>query len=363
MINAGVKGESIGFSLTDTQIINEGFLEDVSSLLNSGSVPNLFESDEWERIIVGMSNVCKDLGYLEANRDLCSKLFVSRVRDNLHIVLCLSPVGDSLRLRCLQFPSLINCCTIDWFSAWPDDALHTVATKALRDVNLPDELYPELRSSLTNCCVDVHQCALDYALKFNKELGRNVYITPCSYLDLLNVYKTLLEEGRLILQTRIDTLTLGVNKLEETNTVVNSLQKDLTKLQPVLKEKAKEAEELLKRVAIEKEEAEIVRIRVAADEAEVKIQAEEVTAITQDAQKDLDKALPALKGAIKALNALNKSDLQELKAFTNPPPAVALVMEAVNILLGKKPDWKEAKLTLVRSKLKNLKLSKLCTIY
>merc|ERR1711865_338932 len=166
------------------------------------------------------------------------------------------------------------------------------------------------------------------------------------YLDLLNVYKTLLEEGRLILQTRIDTLTLGVNKLEETNTVVNSLQKDLTKLQPELKEKAKEAEELLKRVAIEKEEAEIVRIRVSADEAEVKIQAEEVTAITQDAQKDLDKALPALKGAIKALNALNKSDLQELKAFTNPPPAVALVMEAVNILLGKKPDWKEAKLTL-----------------
>ena len=232
----------------------------------------------------------------------------------------------------------------------------------MRDVNLPDELYPELRSSLTNCCVDVHQCALDYALKFNKELGRNVYITPCSYLDLLNVYKTLLEEGRLILQTRIDTLTLGVNKLEETNTVVNSLQKDLTKLQPVLKEKAKEAEELLKRVAIEKEEAEIVRIRVSADEAEVKIQAEEVTAITQDAQKDLDKALPALKGAIKALNALNKSDLQELKAFTNPPPAVALVMEAVNILLGKKPDWKEAKLTLVRSKLKNLKCSKLCTI-
>jgi len=43
---------------------------------------------------------------------------------------------------------------------------------------------------------------------------------------------------------------------------------------------------------------------------------------------------------------LDKKDLQELKAFTNPPPAVALVMEGVNILLGKKPDWKEAKITL-----------------
>jgi len=143
-------------------------------------------------------------------------------------------------------------------------------------------------------------------LEFNRSLGRNVYITPCSYLDLLNVYKTLLEEGRQQLQTRIDTLTLGVNKLEETNKVVNSLQIDLTKLQPVLKQKAKEAEELLKRVAIEKEEADIVRVRVSKDEAVVSKQKEEVEAITNDAQKDLDKALPALRGAIKALNAVSE---------------------------------------------------------
>ena len=117
-------------------------------------------------------------------------------------------------------------------------------------------------------------------------------------------------------------------------------------MQPILKSKAKEAETLLKRVAIEKEEAEVVRVRVSADEAEVKAQAAEVQIITADAQKDLDKAIPALNGAIKALNALDKKDLQELKAFSNPPPAVALVMEGVNILLGKKPEWKEAKLTL-----------------
>ena len=346
MFGAGVEGTSIGFSLTDTQIVNEGFLEDVSSLLNSGSVPNLFESDEWEKIVVAMSNVCKDLGYESCTRDFCEKLFVSRVRDNLHVVLCLSPVGDKLRLRCLQFPSLINCCTIDWFSSWPDEALFTVAKKALAAVDLPDEKYPELRIGLINGCVHFHQCALDYSIKFNAELGRNVYITPCSYLDLLNVYQTLLKEGRHILQVRIDTLTLGVNKLEETNSVVNKLQKELTTLQPILKSKAKEAETLLKRVAIEKEEAEVVRVRVSADEAEVKAQAAEVQIITADAQKDLDKAIPALNGAIKALNALDKKDLQELKAFSNPPPAVALVMEGVNILLGKKPEWKEAKLTL-----------------
>lgn len=27
----------------------------------------------------------------------------------------MSPVGDAFRSRCRMFPSLVNCCTIDWF--------------------------------------------------------------------------------------------------------------------------------------------------------------------------------------------------------------------------------------------------------
>ena len=42
------------------------------------------------------------------------RTFINRVRDNLHLVLALSPVGEAFRARCRQFPSLINCCTIDW---------------------------------------------------------------------------------------------------------------------------------------------------------------------------------------------------------------------------------------------------------
>ena len=49
--------------------------------------------------------------------------FVNRCRENLHIILAFSPIGDAFRNRLRKFPSLINCCTIDWFQAWPDDAL------------------------------------------------------------------------------------------------------------------------------------------------------------------------------------------------------------------------------------------------
>ena len=41
-------------------------------------------------------------------------LFVNRVRSLLHLVLCFSPIGDAFRQRLRMFPSLVNCCTIDW---------------------------------------------------------------------------------------------------------------------------------------------------------------------------------------------------------------------------------------------------------
>lgn len=42
-------------------------------------------------------------------------MFIERIRRNLHVVLAFSPIGDNFRNRIRMFPSLINCCTIDWF--------------------------------------------------------------------------------------------------------------------------------------------------------------------------------------------------------------------------------------------------------
>ena len=57
-----------------------------------------------------------------------------QVKRNLHMVLSFSPVGGEFRERLRKFPSLVNCTTIDWFSEWPRDALHTVATQFLADL-------------------------------------------------------------------------------------------------------------------------------------------------------------------------------------------------------------------------------------
>jgi len=53
--------------------------------------------------------------------------------------LCFSPVGDAFRNRAKKFPAIINCSVIDWFHAWPEDALLSVASKFLADVEMASD--------------------------------------------------------------------------------------------------------------------------------------------------------------------------------------------------------------------------------
>ena len=82
---------------------------------------------------------------LEPSQDMIQQVFVSRVRENFHICLCMSPVGDDLRLRCRQFPSLVNCCTLDWFSKWNEEALYFVSSAFFKNLQLPND---EIREQL-----------------------------------------------------------------------------------------------------------------------------------------------------------------------------------------------------------------------
>lgn len=46
--------------------------------------------------------------------------FLQKCKSNIHIVLAMSPIGDDFKRRLRMFPSLVNCCAIDWFLEWPE---------------------------------------------------------------------------------------------------------------------------------------------------------------------------------------------------------------------------------------------------
>ncbi len=60
ILRKGAEGENHAvFLFTDTQIKQESFLEDISNLLNSGEVPNMFPIDEKTEICEKMRQIDK----------------------------------------------------------------------------------------------------------------------------------------------------------------------------------------------------------------------------------------------------------------------------------------------------------------
>lgn len=68
--------------------------------------------------------------------EMVYSFLIERARANMHLILCMSPIGDAFRNRLRQYPSLINCTTIDWFLEWPREALLEVGNKFLMNLNL-----------------------------------------------------------------------------------------------------------------------------------------------------------------------------------------------------------------------------------
>jgi len=137
----GGKGEGTSFIFTDNSIKEEGFLEDINNILNTGEVPNIFPADEKNDVQDSVRNAAKEENRCpEGTPQQLFAFFVERCKQYLHIVLCFSPIGDSLRNRIRNFPSLVNCTSIDWFSEWPKDALESVAERFLADEELDDDV-------------------------------------------------------------------------------------------------------------------------------------------------------------------------------------------------------------------------------
>ena len=56
---------------------------------------------------------------------------MEKTKAHLHIILAMSPIGNTLRERIRNFPSLVNCCTFGWFTKWPEEALEAVGERFL----------------------------------------------------------------------------------------------------------------------------------------------------------------------------------------------------------------------------------------
>ncbi|KAF5300238.1 hypothetical protein FQR65_LT09192 [Abscondita terminalis] len=332
---AGGQGKHTVFLFTEGQIKEEGFLQDIDGLLNSGEVPNIFQIDEKQEI-TEMVRLAAQGGNrnLDVSPLVVFSYFIKRTREKLHIILCFSPIGSSFRLRLRLYPSLVNCCTIDWFEDWPEDALERVAHNWMGDVNLDDKI----KESTIIACKYFHVSARNISTAYYQETNRKTYITSASYLELIRIFTNLSNSRQNELQKNKRRYVVGLEKLQFAAEQIFQMQLDLEALQPELKSMSRKATEMMAQIATETKEVERVSAIVKKDEAAANIQAAEAQALKRECEADLALAIPVLEDAENALNTLKPADITLVKSMKNPPEPVKLVMAAVCVIKDIKPD-------------------------
>ncbi|XXQ31198.1 Dynein heavy chain, cytoplasmic [Plasmodiophora brassicae] len=341
---SGLKNAKITFLLTDSQIANEHWLVYINDLLASGYIPDLFAVEDKDAIYAALRNEARAAGVQTESKDAMQDFFIRKVKCNLHVVLCFSPVGDKFRVRCRQFPALINNTSIDWFHPWPQDALVSVAFRFLADVDVGSG---DLRENIAHHMAEVHLSVNEASQRYLQVQKRYNYTTPKSFLELISFYKMLLAEKKDKLGMQTARLEKGIATLQKTQQDVSLLKEDLQRTLKIVAQKSTRATELIEVMGVERGKVEEQQALANIEAESSKGVADIANRIKGECEAELVKALPILEQASEAVNCLNKDSLTTLKSFKSPTAAVIDVTKATYILLtGKKAgkfDWNAAK--------------------
>jgi len=333
---AGVAGSQLLFVLTDAQITDDKFLVYINDLLSSGWIPELFPKDELDGLLGKVRAEAKGAGYQDTP-DQLFEFFLDKVRKNLHLALCFSPVGDAFRFRARMFPGVINCTSMDWFHEWPRDALIDVAQRFLAEIEFPEE---DLFERIAAHMAEVHLSIGEANEDFLAQERRYNYTTPTSFLELIRFYKQLLGRKQGKITDQINRLEIGLQTMWSTTEQVNGLQQLLeVKMVDVGVEKEK-TDQLIEIVGRESLDAEKEAGAAAEQEKETIALTDAAKAEKAGCDEELAEAVPAMERATEAVNCLEVKAIQELKALGSPPAQCVEVAKAVLILkAGEKKNY------------------------
>ena len=262
---AGVKNVATVFLMSDAQVAEEKFLVLVNNLLASGEIPDLFLDDEIDNIITMVRNEVKGTGVSDT-RENCWKFFIDRVRKQLKVILCFSPVGSVLRVRARKFPAIVNCTSINWFHEWPQEALMSVSMKFLAcNKSIPSDMVKPIGEFMAH----VHNSSAEMSLVYRTQDKRYNYTTPKSFLELINLYTKILSNKSHEMTAKVQRLCTGLEKLEETGAMVDELKEKLAQQEIELEEKNAEADHLIEVVGVETEK--VTQEKAFADEEKIKV--------------------------------------------------------------------------------------------
>jgi dynein heavy chain 1 len=274
-------------------------------------------------------------------------------------------LSGGLASRAATSPALFNRCVLDWFGDWPDQAFYQVGKEFTDSLDLdnprfisPDTfplvykeipLPPTYRDAILNAFVHIHHSLYDFSSKLGKRQSKFVYITPRHYLDFIGHYVRLFNLKRQDLEEQQRHLNVGVEKLRDTVSTVEEMRGSLAIKKAELEQKTDQANEKLKKMVGDQQQAEKKKADSLKLQQEIAVQDIEIEKRKKVVVSDLAEAEPAVLVAQQCVSSIKKQHLTEVRSMGNPPEAVKMAMESVCTLLGFKIDsWKSVQSILRR---------------
>lgn len=308
LLNETLTGDHIVLMLGDGQMGNVSYVEDINNMLNNGEIPNLMESQDLINIRDNLPNEYSSKKLVTESE--VNSAFIELCKDKIHIVLCMSPIGETFRKRIMMFPSMINCTTVDWYLPWPEEALSAVAKFYLSEMNLNESYFKEI----VNICVDMQERVISYAEKFYLELRRYYYVTPMSFIELLNLFNNLLAKRNKEMNDEIARYEKGLQIIEESEKIAKNLQVYIEKeLKPELSEKKKECAEKIKSLEKLNEELKVKEEHGQKAEAEGMLVEREAKEKNESAAEKLAVIKGVKDEVIRTVSDINDSEVLEIK--------------------------------------------------
>ncbi|XP_067287609.1 dynein heavy chain domain-containing protein 1 [Pseudorasbora parva] len=348
-IRIGVAGHLVLLVHEDT---SQAVKDELLVMMANGIFPGLFSDQELKNVKLKMKT------WMKNTHDQALEMYFKNIQRNMHVFLLYPLLPDNCEIQTRKSSdsemhvtkAVSLCCCVEVYQPWTTKALAESAfyhLKASEQIPEMDNtvVKDSLAYSISEAMAGLHQSATKYAVT----LLHFQPFGPRSYVELMDRFFLL--RRQLFEQSRVQYNRL-VKVLADVKVMTDTAAKDsreVLSFRAKCEEKQKCLDQLQRSVDVSHKIWEQTRHQSLQEEkclSNLENQSHRVQQQVQDAFKQVS---PLYRTAVKALQALSQSDLDEMRHYRMPPDGVVMVMDIICMLFNRPCGWDSSRQLLLQS--------------
>ncbi|XP_070683759.1 dynein heavy chain domain-containing protein 1 [Pempheris klunzingeri] len=319
--------------------ISQSVRERLLVAMDHKTCPGLYSDEELRNLVSRVTSLKDSRRYL-----MDSWMFekhMSQIHRNVHVFLLLPfvmPDSGEIPTNCgthgrnaqLTKAMSFSCC-VEVYQPWSNQSLVDVAAQCLK--TSAHKMARECsEASLSVVMAGIHQSACQYA----SVLLRAQPFSPQTYTEFITHFGYLCRHLYEQQQSQANRVATVLSHLDVMNNTAVQHKQHLIRLREKVAEAQQYEKDLLRAVECQKSLLEEAQDTCTAAENKLYNLEEQIN----HAQIQLR---PVFLSALKILNCLNPSDLEEVRHYRDPPDGVVKILDAICLLFNCPPGWESAK--------------------